>query len=79
MAISQLILACEVMYTMVAVEPCLVVVAQGCMQKICKGGGGGANLWIKKKRGRSCASSVTGSTERQCLKKKLGNFKGGRD
>ena len=44
MAINHLILACEVMYTstpMVAVEPFLVVVAQGCMQKVCKGGGGG--------------------------------------
>ena len=39
------------MYTstpILAVEPFLVVVAQGCMQKVCKGGGGGANLGFSK-------------------------------
>ena len=69
MAISQLILACEVMYTStpaVAVETCLDVAAQGCMQQFCKGGGGGACEFVDfKKGGHSCASSVMGSTGRQ--------------
>ena len=58
MAISQLILACEVMYTStpaVAVELCLVLVAHGCMQKFCKrGGGGGRTCEFKKKGAQLC-------------------------
>ena len=66
MAISQLILACEVLYTstpMVAVEPCLVLVAQIYMQKVCKRGGGGANLWILKKGGAAVQAVSRGALE----------------
>ena len=43
------------------------------MQKFCKGG----QLGVFKKRGGAAASSVRGSTGRQCLNVLVDNFKGG--
>ena len=40
----------------------------GCMQKFCKGEGGGGELGVFKKNGGAAASSVRGSTGRQCKK-----------